>query len=254
MNTVNFKPFVVEVTLSSPVIIDGYLTLDGLLGAAIFSRTNDVHATHNIPLKHSCGVYHGSQVFLESGDFETGSVPFVRKMGGSDVEPDAWIPNNPKAKAPYAFRIDKGDCCIRMGSRNFIRTSNAMWFGCGDIEKVKDLLSSITSIGAKRGQGFGQVATDDASGDLTWSVSEITDDLSLMLDDSPARPIPLNAWEGNWPTAFGSSQGDEKINSPVTGMASVTLPSWAGSPVLCVLPCERTRRLAALKKKCCVLD
>jgi hypothetical protein len=234
---INSKPFVVQVALASPIVTgSGYITLDGLLGAAIFSLTGDADAASNdIPLEFSHGVFHGSQAFLQSRHVEYGNVPFVLKMGGSDIEPGAWIPNNPKVKKPYAFRVDN-EYVNRIGSRDFINTTHAVWFGCGDIDQVSQLLSQITAIGAKRGQGFGSVALD-RDGNFSWVVQEIGVDRSIVLDGQPARPVPMDEW-----LAMGC---DPDV---VSGTTAITLPLWRSPKVMCALPATNVMRLSDVLK------
>lgn len=238
----NNVPFYVNVALSSPVILsDSYLTLDAILGAAIFKRTADPEqAINGIPLKRTDGIYHGSQAYLETvGSGEFGSVRFVRKLGGADGEPGAWVPNNPKIKNGYSVLTAKGDYGNKMDSREFMLSKNMLWFGCGDVDAVRDLLTEITSVGAKRNQGFGQVEIDQSSNEFAWTVTECPNDCSLIAAGRPARPIPLDDWRNHM-------KGGDDV---ATAMVTVTLPAWQPNPTLCAVPDARiVQRLSVLLK------
>jgi hypothetical protein len=233
------KPFIVEANLASPIICGkGYLTLDAILGAAIFQRTNDpVASSNDIPLLRSHGVYHGSQAFL-SAKSDTGGVNLVRKMGGDDIEPGTWIPNNLSVNKPWAFRIDKGDYCIKMNVRKWIASKNALWFGYGDIDHVRDLLRLISSVGAKRNHGWGAVDICPITNEFDWTVTECEVDCSHVLRGRPARPLPVNHW-----ASLPDVDKDVQI-----GTESISLPVWAGKHEMCVLPDTQIVHLSTIKK------
>lgn len=233
-------PFYVTASLSTPVILSsGYLMLEGILSAAIFKLTNNVdQAINDIPLDKSGGIFHGSQAYLDimSGT-EFNTTAFVRKMGGSDIEPGAWVPNTNLGKNGYAFSTRKDNYQNRIDYYEHYYGQNIVWFGCGDIDRVRHLLSEITAVGAKRNQGYGSVM--DSSGDLSWAVTECYRDCSMMLAGQPARPIPLEYWH--------TISADHSTTNLVVGMTAISLPAWASSPVLCALPDTRiVKRLSVL--------
>ena len=216
------------------------------MGAAIFKRTADTEqAINGIPLKRTGGIYHGSQGYLETiGGGEFGSFTFVRKMGGADGEPGAWVPNNPNIKNGYSVLTAKGDYGNKMDLREFLLSKNMLWFGCGDIDAVRDLLTEITSVGAKRSQGFGQVEISQSSNEYAWTVTECTHDCSLIAAGRPARPIPLDDWLNNMGGA----------DDVATGMVTITLPAWQPNPALCAVPDARiVQRLSVLLKTACAV-
>src|SRR5208283_5011506 len=159
-----------------PVILsNGYLTLDGILAAAIFAQTNDpVAASADIPLKKTGSVWHASQAFFSKA--ETGSMTFTRRLGGEDMEPGAWLPDNEKSKNAYRIKNNKDDYMNVLTSRQWISAKNILWFGCGDLDKACELLQTITSVGAKRAQGFGEINQE-----YPWRIVEMSDDRSLVI-------------------------------------------------------------------------
>ena len=56
----------VEATLRTPIIIQGYMTFDALLGALLFERLQDVDKTHaSIPIQCEDGLFHASAAQVE---------------------------------------------------------------------------------------------------------------------------------------------------------------------------------------------
>lgn len=213
------KPFFVAATLASPVVMSrGYLTLDSLLAAAIFARTGDVDLAHNaIPLKRTGDVAHGSQMFATSGEMQT--ITMTMRLRNADLEPGAWVADNPKSIHAYNILTDKDDYGSKMSDIISLNSRMVGWFGCGDMTQVQDLLSEVTAIGSKRSQGYGVVEQ--------WDVSEMNADWSLNLHGTPARPMPSALW---------SELFDIPPDTLTTGMASVALPAWSAPLLHCVLP------------------
>lgn len=219
-----YVPFMLQAELASPVVQgNGYLTLDALLGAAVFSITHNPDILSDIPLKSSFGVFHGSQAFFHSRGVTFGAYNFVRKMGGDDFEPDAWVPE----KKSYKVQTAREYTANLLGSRDYINATHAVWFGMGDMDRVMDLLSAggVTSIGAKRGQGFGQVAMDAATGEIAWSIQPLTQDFSMSIHGRPSRPVPMDVW-----LKIGGSE------DVFQGETAIALPSWSAPRVICALP------------------
>ena len=56
----------IEATLRTPIIIQGYMTFDALLGALLFERLQDVDKTHaSIPIQCDDGLFHASAAQVE---------------------------------------------------------------------------------------------------------------------------------------------------------------------------------------------
>lgn len=214
--------FAVVATVSTPIISNGFLTLDAVLAAIIYRRTGDLHAAHNdIPLARTGVVWHGSQAFFDR--YTMGFTGLVRSMKPDDLESGKWEIVS-KRKTNYPLHIDqKRDVAqhewrSRMDQYQTINTQHVYWFGHGDIERVKDLLSDMQGIGKKTSHGFGQVDS------LNIEPTDV--DLSLRLPDgSPARPIPADMWQ--------ATGGDKGARS---GFYALEPPYFESPKVLCVVP------------------
>lgn len=67
-----------------------------------------------------------------------------------------------------------------------IKTANEIrWWVKGDATEIISLLESITNIGKKKSQGWGNVSS--------WSVEPTSEDFSSYRDGKPTRPIPITS-------------------------------------------------------------
>ena len=73
-------------------------------------------------------------------------------------------------------------------------TNRLTWYVLGEPEGVRRLLERITSIGARRNVGFGEVKVDHI-GVGQWSVEAIDEDRSLTHDGRLMRRMPFG-WDG----------------------------------------------------------
>jgi CRISPR type IV-associated protein Csf3 len=78
------------------------------------------------------------------------------------------------------------------------------WWAIGDPDGVRDLLATITHLGARRGVGLGRV--------MRWRVEECEpwgDGFPVVLDGKPTRNLPLD-----WPGVAGSRVGFGVLSPP----------------------------------------
>jgi len=189
--------FAVVASLKTPVILsrNTFLTFDALLAALIYRQTDSLDAAHTqIPLARTAGVWHGSAAFLDSVVRQTIGPAF---KAGLTPREEMWAPayqsgtgrNRDRvlikrvdtARGPYQTRLDQ-----YVG----IAASTVTWFAHGDMQRVRELLGDLRSVGAKAAQGWGQVERLD--------IEEIDDDLSIAYvtpqGATPMRPIPVQTW------------------------------------------------------------
>jgi CRISPR type IV-associated protein Csf3 len=199
-------PFSVTMTLKTPIILTAgsWLTLDALLGSQIYARTQCLERAHSeIPLARTVGqddsdlptqVWHGSAAFLgqvnylgttsfkRSVEMRTlFAAPFVVMGGGRNADKPAKNQQIDQVRGPHAAMVSHYQT---------FTTDDAQWFGCGDIDAVRDLLDDVKFIGKKHHQGYGEVASCAvAEIEQDWSIARRhRDKLRVM------RPVPVDLW------------------------------------------------------------
>ena len=179
-------PFLIEAKLDSPLIItdDAYLTLDSLLSASLQMIGGP---KQDLPLDQTAGIYHASAAILVGDSPITGQAPFVSRITNRDCE----IPNlhpwtNGKVKKPKkTLHLKSFPNAARIDKYPLYQYPKVIWFGKGDLDQTRHLLSCLPGVGKRCNSGFGQVAE--------FNATQITTDFSLKLpDSSPARPIPVS--------------------------------------------------------------
>ncbi len=180
-----YIPFMVRVRLGSPVLFStgSLLTLDAILASLLFKKTQDVTIAHTeIPLERTGIVWHGSAFF------PIDPLPYGVKFK-SDVSPLlGHIP--PYVDAPNSILRVGGKDKPTIDQRDGYIATQGYWFGCGDIDEVASLLDDLTNLGKKSNQGFGVV-------DSIKVIPMKHDGSVIFPDKSPARPIPLEVYEGS---------------------------------------------------------
>ena len=232
----NDESFTVSAVLDTPVIVSprSMLTLDALLAALIYERTQDAEiAMRSVPLTMTHGILHGSGAFLKGevrpasrgvGVFKGGLQPreaseprFVwpsRKLKGRRQ----YTALNPKAGA-YRNTLDIYEplCAERV-----------VWFGQGDLAAVGEFLSELTHVGRKTRQGFGRLVP----GSLTVEPYDADRSIVWPIEDRPVpmRPVDIEAWR-----AMGFGTEGLRIEP-----ATDRMPYFdATGQRLCVLPPSR---------------
>jgi len=212
-------PFQITANLATPLILsdDTYLTLDALLSGVIFEKTDSFdRALNEIPLDRSNGVWHGSAAFLDSCAIRT-SAPFGAGLRTRDVDSGAL---ERLALARIRAGKRRGEIAKIDTQRSFYQstlvhysaysTPRVYWFGSGDMEKVKLLISSVPAIGKKRRQGYGQVEHIE--------IEPLENDVSLSRfvrgERQPMRPIGLKEWQALYGTSDIASLGCTRCSPP----------------------------------------
>jgi len=114
-----------------------------------------------------------------------------------------------------SYRSDSGEFLIKMHSLRLVFAQQWEWYGVGDIDKVTEVLGSLVAVGARRGSGYGMVAS--------WSVVRTENTVWLYNGlDRPqlSRPVPVNRVD--------KLLGERTLTrSDLTGPhAIVPLPHW----------------------------
>lgn len=174
------EQIIVTARLKTPVIRNGYMTLDALLMAEL--QTGDVSHL----LKQVDGLYYASAAILDN---EAGGITasFVASMRPQHTP--QWIDmikSNTKAGD-----VAIGDSRAREAG-NVINAYAAqvadavVWYAVGDKSAVLEIVRDIRFIGKRRASGFGEVAR--------WSVEEGELDGLVGYADEPLRPVPVSMW------------------------------------------------------------
>ncbi|MGC8519778.1 MAG: hypothetical protein ACP5P4_14845 [Steroidobacteraceae bacterium] len=225
--------FVLTAELATPLIlsVETFLTLDSLLAGVIFESTGSIErALADIPLERTYTVWHGSAVFLESCAIRS-MEPFKRGLGMRDI-------GNGALERLALRRIERGRRRGQLSTIDTVRgphqttlssylsylTPRVYWFGCGDIDRVQDLVNGLPAIGKKRRQGYGQVAHIE--------IEPVETDSSLSMVTAGTRhamrPLTLESWERLYreqPSAIGCTRP--------------SLPYFTGEAHLCAIPPAR---------------
>lgn len=196
----DFQPFLVTLTIGSPYIPPRAMpTLDALLwGAARLESPQCEDVAERIPLKRTDGVFHGSCMMCDPM-FPDCEVKFFQSINNERKEdglPDAWLDGKIYEGLPVDIsKIRGGDAARgtfstkRDGYVPFSRGRfwNVGFYGCGDMLRAGLLLRRLPGIGRKASRGYGAITNMD--------VVAVDQDLSLMRDGLPMRPIPGTLWK-----------------------------------------------------------
>ncbi len=197
------SPFILRANLNSPVVIQGYLTLDAMLMAVL--ETGDVSSL----IKLEDELYYASAAFLvEPGPYKQ-RASFVASLRPEHTPEWREIirPNTKNADAPpidTAFETKGAFNDLRIGvtrqrdGGNIISAYQATpakaveWYATGNAQEVLNAIKDIPFIGKRRSSGYGQVAG--------WEVEDgELDGISGYLGE-PLRPLPVERWThgGDW--------------------------------------------------------
>lgn len=216
------QPFLVQIGLRTPVLkgSGSFLTLDAILAAVLFREYGDVERAHQeIPLAQTAGVWHGSAMFSlgDSGRFGYSFTAALKPSLADRDFPGPWAP--PLRELPGRYDTARGDTKYTSETWRGSESERVLFFGCGDLWRVDELLRSLTGIGKKTAQGFGEIAS--------INMTPLAIDFSLCLPDgSPARPIPALLWPDM-----------EGAESPSIDMATWFPPYWKDEhSCLCAVP------------------
>ena len=115
------------------------------------------------------------------------------------------------------------------------------WWGCGDSDTIASLLEGLSSVGAKRGIGYGFIARMSVRGEESvsvheeeaqWRVQDVKGGLRL------GRPVPMDQLEG-FLVAAGATR-DELVTERhmIVSLPRWPQPAWGGAanPVPTMVP------------------
>jgi hypothetical protein len=176
--------FTLRAYLKSPIIRQGYLTLDALLMAEL--GRGDVSDL----IRCDDGLYHASAAFL-ADEVDSQPAAFVASMRPERTP--QWL----DVIQPFT-RNTLGELDVGIGERrareagNVISTytarvaGSAEWYATGDREAVLRALRHVRFIGKRRAAGYGEVLRWEAeAGEL--------DGIAGYLSE-PLRPVPVSRW------------------------------------------------------------
>ena len=214
------SPFVIRITLRTPIILNPSIGLDGLLARRVFDRTGDLNVAHNkLPLARPYGIYAASQLFLEQPAPRSWA-SLVRSMKpGTGLIAD--MVRSDRGSRLSRVRTHRGDYRTLMNSYE-ITLPNAIWaFGTGKLSEIEELLSGLDSLGKKRNLGFGEI------GSLEFEKSDVPIEAFGLVaaDGSPARAVPVHIW------SKVSERNDIDIDA-----VPIDLPRWQSPAVECAVP------------------
>lgn len=176
----------ITAALKSPIIVgaSAYMTLDGILGAALFNRLQNVDEAHAaIPIKQTNGLFHASAIIAEPID--KGRASFIAGLYPThSLDPDLILKN----KHGKLHRSFDSSLTNVMNTYRQITALTATWYVVGDAEHIRDLLKTVEFIGKRRASGFGQVTS--------WDI-EPADTDGLTYESEPLRPIPVDHFSGD---------------------------------------------------------
>jgi hypothetical protein len=234
--------FAVSAALDTPLILNprAFLTLDALIGALIFERTQDAAlAMRAVPLAETNGIRHGSAAFLK-GDVRSaprGTAVFRSGLAPREAsEPRfVWPSRKFKGRREYtAINPKAGAYRNTLDAYEALEAEQIVWFGRGDIAAVRDFLSELTHIGRKARQGYGKLVP----GSLRIEPYEADRSIAWPLEDRaarppvavPMRPVDIDTWQ-----AVGFGTEGLRLES-----AADRMPYFeARTQRLCVLPPTR---------------
>lgn len=228
--------FAVHAALDTPIIVSprAFLTLDALIGALIYERTQDaMFAMCAVPLAGTDDTRHGSAAFL-MGDVRPAPRGAAVFRGGLQPreasEPRfAWPSRKFKGRRQYtAINQKSGVYRNTLDAYEALEAERIVWCGRGDIAAVGELLSELTHVGRKTRQGYGRLVP----GSLRIEPYEADRSIAWPLEDRaiPMRPVDIDTWQ-----ALGFGTEGLRIESATDRMPYFN----PGGQRLCVLPSTR---------------
>ena len=186
-----FEKIKIQATLKTPIIMQGYLTFDALLGALLFEQCQDVEKAHAaIPLKSDQGLFYASAAILEQ-KIDSGDVTFVANLRAQhDLNPDLIKKNKDGTRLHRKLGLGRRQDYGAVLNNYKTTTATAVsWDIVGDFDEISDLLRNVNFIGKKRTSGFGEV--------ISWDFLESQTDGLVSIDRQPLRPIPVEKFTGD---------------------------------------------------------
>lgn len=177
--------YVVEAELSSPIIFQGFLTMDSLLGALAHERLGD---WSQIPIEQTDGLFHASAAIVEP--YHVGSIGWAASMRWQHDWPVEISPKNSRGTPQALSAKRKREFGQVLSSYRVLHAERIRWHARGDREKIADLLRGVQAIGKKRAQGYGRVSK--------WGIRQSEEDHSIIgSEGQPMRPVPHDRFAGD---------------------------------------------------------
>ena len=180
-------PFKLTIGLESPICMTRPIALDALLAYALYRHTADLHIAHNeLPLKRTDSLWHASGIRFVGGLIKS-PVNFNQSLKNDDLDGKFFKPNR-KNGINYKA-IDQKRDEYKANLDNYViyqcKSQTVVFFGYGDAQKVKDLLSSyVFNLGKKHSFGHGKISN--------IIVEETSVDQSVYHESyGVMRPIPI---------------------------------------------------------------
>ncbi len=226
--TSEFQTFRLVAHLKTPAIIQGDLTLESLLAAAVHQESGKLRqeALDQVPIETIAtphGVIWMASAVMFDGRFKLSTHTVVRGRHFSEMGPDFYDPN-PRARIDgWAIEQDKGPYKRLMNNYPIIEASRLVWYAKGNMRQCKRLFETQGWIGKRRGSGMGEVAEITVQ---PWSGNPVVDTNGMV-----RRPvsIPKLAY---LPAAL--TQDRQRRISTVDSH-----PAWLHEPELCAVPPSR---------------
>lgn len=223
MNVSNFR---LEVKLATPVILQGYLTLESLLAAAVYQETGEMQdaALSKVPIESSptpAGqLWHASSFFYGSPPRFTPHT-IIRRRRRDEIGAAFYDPNPRMRKDPYGITQGAGDYKALLNEYRSTIVESLVWYATGDAQKCIDLALALGAIGKRRGEGFGEIA--GVSVQATQANPLVADNGTVM------RPIP-ESMLAFLPGATSLQRFENVVDRH---------PGWLHNPVKCAVPPNR---------------
>lgn len=189
LDSYTLQQLVISAHLKTPLIFQGHMTLDALLGSVLFDQLEDVEAAHSaIPIRCVDDLFFASSVNVETTDRTM--VSFAAGLHAQhDLNP-SWIKKSrdgTKLHTSIGLKRRRNFGNV-LSSYPMHVAEKAFWYCTGDEDRIAELLSRVFFIGKKRSQGFGEV--------LRWEIDESDCDGLTDNHGNPLRPIPVSRLEG----------------------------------------------------------
>ena len=177
--------FAVEFELDTPIIMDRGIGLPGLL-AWVLAERGEADPLPKVPLDTIEGILAGSDLFA-LGPTVDYHVSYVRSLRPGAMAHELALHDR------RGRRLDQ--ITLRDQRKNLLDTRRAtsattlVAFGAGHIDAVRDLLSGVDGLGAKRGSGYGAVRRLTVSPIGTHPHAGFADRVG-----NPLRAVPVAVW------------------------------------------------------------
>lgn len=184
-------PFLLEVSLRSPIILGHRTMLDSMLVAIGFERYGAASTVHrDLPLRRTQEIIHASQMLVGMADVPLlGSTTLIQsfvRVLSNEVEVVQMLDKQPP---PSAMSHGSGPLSNIESSYVTHHIPQVYFLGVGDVVRIRSLLTTMVHIGSQSHKGHGeveQVTVTEIDADPTWFgiIGRYQDQLVVL------RPVP----------------------------------------------------------------